>query len=69
MHHFKNSSSIASCHHDSEKNVLHITFNSGQTHMYHDCSKDIHDALIAADSPGKFFHANIRNAYKSEKVE
>jgi len=59
------SSSIEHCDFDDESNTLKIKFCSGpKKHEYQNCSKEIYDGLKAAESPGRFFHANIRNQFK-----
>lgn len=62
MHHkFENSSSLASMHHDKDENVLTITFASGKTYQYSDCTHDEFEALKNAESPGRHFQLNIKN--------
>jgi hypothetical protein len=59
-HHFTNSSIIASCEHDAGKNVMHITFTSGKTYSYGDCSKDDFEAMKNAQSAGKHYGMHIK---------
>jgi hypothetical protein len=61
------SSNIAACGYDAESKTLTVQFKNGATHSYADVSAEHHAAMVAADSPGSYFHANIRNAFKSSK--
>lgn len=67
MHHFKNSSSLAHVDHDGE--CLIIKFQSGKTYRYLDCGQEHLDGLKNAESPGKYFFANVRGKYKHEVME
>lgn len=66
---YPQSTSIEKSHFDDETNEMHITFVSGGTHCFKDCDKEVHDGLMAAQSPGTYFHANIRRKYSSSKVD
>jgi hypothetical protein len=63
------SSNIKAIGYDPNSRTLHVQFNSGATHQYEDVSPDKHAALMAADSKGSHFHANIKNAHTSSRVE
>jgi hypothetical protein len=43
---------------------LYIAFSRGHTYSYGNVSREIYDAFEAADSQGKYFHANINNKNK-----
>lgn len=68
QHYFKGSSSIASCDYNDETKCMIIHFVSGSSHRYPNCPKSEFEALKGATSPGKHFHANVRNKYKSERI-
>lgn len=69
-HHSKlGSSSIDTCSHDDEKNILTIRFTSGQTYHYHDCPKHHYDAIIGAKSAGGYLHKNVLGKFKHEKAD
>ncbi len=68
-HHFPMSTSITHIDYNDEKKELDICFASGGTHRFSECPREIYEGLKAAESPGKHFHAHIRRAYKSEKVD
>lgn len=62
------SSNIASIGYDTEADELHITFHHGGTSVYWSpkgrrMTKDIHAQFMGAESPGKFFHAEIKGKF------
>lgn len=63
------SSNLDAIGYDAKSRALTVRFKSGATHRYDDVPPEKHAALMAADSIGSHFHANIRNAHKSSKVE
>ena len=62
------SSNVATVGYDSETQTLIIEFNNGGVYQYFDVSQDIYEALISADSVGKFLNANIKGYYRYAKV-
>lgn len=68
-HNHPHSSSISDIEYDDETKEMHITFASGGKHRFKDITKDIYDGLAKAQSPGSYFHTNIRRKYESEKVD
>jgi len=56
------SSNIAAVGFNMEDKKLYIAFNSGKTYSYTDVPYELYEGLLAADSVGQYFHANIRNA-------
>ena len=54
-HNFDNHTFLASCEHDADKNVMHITFTNGKTYSYGDCSHDDFEAFKNAKSAGKHY--------------
>ena len=62
------SKDIASIGYDSSSAILEIEFNSGGVYDYFDVPQFIHDELMAAESKGKYFHANIKNSYSTSRV-
>jgi hypothetical protein len=67
-HKFSNSSSISGCDYDDTTKCMTIHFVSGSSHKYANCPRAEFEALRQAASPGKHFHANIRNKYVSNKL-
>jgi hypothetical protein len=51
-----------------ENGVLEIQFHNGGIYQYFDVPAQIHQALMAAPSKGKFFAQNIRGAYRYARV-
>ena len=58
------SSNIHSFGHDPAAGELHIKFREdGQPYIYSGVPAAVHAAMHAAESAGKFFHANVRGKY------
>jgi uncharacterized protein YuzE len=63
------SSVIASVEYDDDAQELDITFTSGKIYRYFDVPADIHAGLVDAESPGKFFNKEIKDAYRFEELK
>jgi len=63
------SSDLASVGYDERTRVLEIEFHSGGIYRYLDVPKEIFDALLAAESKGRFFAARIRNQFRFQMVK
>ena len=61
------SSLISHVAHDPATNRLTVRFHSGQIYDYDGVPAEEHAALMASDSVGKYFGANIRTKYKGVK--
>lgn len=61
------SSNLHSAEYDAETHMLEITFKSGSTYVYSGVDEGTYDGLLAAASPGKFFAANIKDAFSFTK--
>lgn len=61
------SSTIA--HIDFEDGTLIVRFKSGQTFRYFDVPQEKYDAMLAADSKGKYFARHIKKKHEGERVE
>lgn len=55
------SSNIKAVAHDGED--LYIQFNYGGTYRYDSVPRSVFDALLVAESVGKFFHTDIKPNY------
>lgn len=55
------STQIKSVGYDEKTSTLEIEFHRGKIYQYHPITKEGYEAMMKAESPGKFFHANIRN--------
>lgn len=62
------SSNIEAVGYDIVEQKLTVRFKGGATHCYEGVPPKKHRELMAADSVGSYFHANIRNDHKSSKV-
>ena len=62
-----NSSMISEYEYDEAEKLLKIKFSKGGWYGYLNVPKEIVDDFISAASPGKFFLANIKNVYETEK--
>jgi hypothetical protein len=63
------SSVLAAVGYDAEKRMLEIEFHSGAIYRYLEVPEEIHRGLLAAESKGHFFGANIRDKFRSERVK
>jgi len=61
------SSSIRSVGYEPETKTLGVTFNHGMTYHYANVDQEIYDAMMVADSVGKFFQQEIKNRFKGVK--
>lgn len=48
---------------DDRAQTLDITFRSGRTYTYRNVPPDVAEQLASSDSPGKFWRANIKDAF------
>lgn len=63
------SSNLASVGYNAKARVLEIEFRHGGVYRYFDVPGEIFSALMAAESKGRFFSANIRRRFRFEKVD
>lgn len=59
---FIDSSVLHSCAWSDDQEALIIVFNSGAVWLYADATVEHFNSLITAQSAGKYFNSNIRNA-------
>ena len=63
------SSDIASIGYDDASSKLEIEFHSDNSiYQYYGVPKIEYDELMSASSHGKYFHKNIKNRYRYEKI-
>jgi hypothetical protein len=55
------SSNLASVGYDAENMVLEIEFHSGGIYQYFNVPESKYEALLKADSHGKYFDVHIKN--------
>ena len=62
-----NSSMISEVEYDEAEKLLKLKFTKGGWYGYLDVPKEVCQELLSADSVGKYFLANIKNKYETEK--
>ena len=62
------STDIRAIGYDVDSQTLEIEFNTGAVYQYSGVPSGEHDGIMAADSKGKYFHANIKNKYSFVKL-
>lgn len=63
-----NSSTIKKCIYDFTRGVLKVEFTSGALYEYEGVSSEMYDSLCKAESQGKYFTENIKNAFPHTKL-
>jgi len=58
-----NSSWLSMASYDTDDETLTVTTNSGQDYTHENVPQDIFEGLRDADSPGAYYHANIKGKY------
>lgn len=62
------SSNINSIGYEAETQTLEIEFMRGSVYQYSDVPVEEYEAIMNADSKGKYFNANIKNHYHFNKL-
>ena len=62
------SSNIKAIGYDPSTQTLEVEFSNGGVYRYTDVPAQVHADLMAAESVGRYFAANVRNAFKAERV-
>ena len=62
------STDIRTIGYEAESQTLEIEFNSSGVYQYSGVPSGEYDGIMAADSKGKYFHANIKNRYSFVKL-
>jgi len=57
------STAFSSATYDDENKDLSMTFVNGGTYIHHNVPQELFDGLVAAGSPGKYWHSNIKDQY------
>lgn len=58
------STNLDSYDYDDAQRILHVRFKSGLLYSYRDVEPSVALGLGSADSPGKYFNANIKDRYR-----
>ncbi len=61
------SSNIKSIGYNESQQLLEVEFTNGTVYQYKDVPRDKYQALIEADSIGRYFMQNIRGKFPTEK--
>jgi hypothetical protein len=62
------SSLIKYAEHDPQSETLTVQFQQGRRYVYEGVPAETHAALLASDSPGKFFHRWIKPFYSGTEI-
>lgn len=62
------SSNLKSIGYDQSSNILEIEFLSGGVYQYFKVPSQIYLGLMNATSKGNYFHANIKEKYKYNRI-
>jgi hypothetical protein len=57
------SEAIAEIRYDAGRSTLFVRFMDGEWYSYFDVPSRAHEAFVAAESHGRFFHDHIRDKY------
>jgi hypothetical protein len=52
-----------------QDDTLTVEFQKGGIYKYYNLPEDVYLSLLRSQSKGKFFHQNIVNRYKTERVK
>lgn len=65
----KDSSQIAAIGYDPDTLVLEVEFKSGGVYQYAEVPPAVHAALLSSESVGSAFAAQVRNRYRTTKLD
>jgi lysyl-tRNA synthetase class 2 len=63
------SSVVKAAEYDPESHTLEIEIKNGRLYRYEDVPEDIYTELLNAPSKGSFFNKEIRDHYKTTRVQ
>jgi hypothetical protein len=52
----------------SEARQLYLRFRDGNIYRYFDCTAEMYESFLAAESKGRYFSSHIRNRLRYEQV-
>lgn len=61
------SSNISAIGYDPKERVLEVEFLNGGVYRHAEVPQEVYDSLMAADSKGSHYHANVKR-FKATKV-
>lgn len=62
------SSSLLSVGYSGESGIMEIAFHNGSIYRYFAVPPEVHQALLAASSKGRYFNAAIRSCFRFERL-
>ena len=62
------SSSVDSIGYDPETRRLYVRFVGGRGYVYYDVERSVFDALLGADSKGRFVNSEIKGVYDYRRL-
>jgi hypothetical protein len=62
------SSAFTHIGYDKDTETLTVKFTHGGTHEFYEVPEEKYDALMASESKGKHFHAEIRSKHRFQKL-
>lgn len=62
------SSVLSSAAYRPEARQLYLRFHDGDVYRYFDCTVEIYEAFLTAESQGRYFARHIRNRLRYEQV-
>jgi lysyl-tRNA synthetase class 2 len=63
------SSVVKAAEYDPESHTLEIEIKHGRLYRYEDVPEDVYTELLKAPSKGSFFNKEIRDQYKSTRIQ
>jgi hypothetical protein len=63
-----NSSNVASVKYYPDTHTLEVEFRNGNLYQYFDVPQSVYDALMNAESKGKFLNFEIKGVYRYARV-
>ena len=64
-----NSSTIKEFGYDNNLHRLYVNFHNGREYVYADVPVNVYEAMVNADSKGKFLNANIIGRYNYVRIK
>jgi len=63
------SNAIKSVGYHEESRTLEVEFNNGRRYRYGDVPKAHYFKFLAADSPGDFFHKQVKGQFQHQEID
>ncbi|RLV55704.1 KTSC domain-containing protein [Aeromicrobium phragmitis] len=63
------SSSLRSVGYDDTTHTLEVEFHKGAIYRFDAVPREVHDELVSAESIGRYFNENVRDAYPYRRLK